>query len=304
MRNEFIEPEIKENAFNRLDVRTKMIMLVCISIIGMLISQWKVLFVLFLIVWSIVIITRISWKKIKVLILLNFLTAWGIIWIQGMFYDSYPRTPILYILPPLVVDPSTPIIGGLWEGIGVYYEGIMHGMAQSLRMIIPMTFGMLIFWTEDPVRILIGLNKLKVPYTISFMVMTCLRFIPITFSEVKVTKNSQKLRRYKPFNAKGTIFLYGIYKTIVQSLVPLLSNCIRKSINMARSADSRAFRAYDDRTQLRKLKMKMQDSILIVCFIGLTLSISTCKILGYLSNSGIYYSSKFLRIYWINHRYL
>lgn len=304
MRNEFIEPEVKGTVFNYLDVRTKIIMLVCLAVAGMLLSKWQTLFILFLIVWSTVIISRVSWKKVKVLLVLNFLSIWGIIWIQGIFFEAYPRTTLFYILSPGVVDPATPIIGGLWEGVGLYYEGFIHGMVQSLRMVIPMTFGMLIFWTEDPIRILIGLNKMKLPYTISFMVMTCLRFIPITFSEVKVTMNSQKLRKYKPFNAKGTIFLYGIYKTIVQSLVPLLSNCIRKSISMARSADSRGFRAYDERTQLRKIEMKSYDWILGTIFLCLTVSIITFKILGYLSNSGIYYSSKLVPVYWFTHKYL
>ncbi|KAJ52363.1 energy-coupling factor transport system permease protein [Clostridium tetanomorphum] len=304
MRNEFAEVESKESIFNYLDVRTKMIMLVCFAVIGMVLSGWKALFTIFLFVWIIVIVSKVSLRKVKVLIILNLLTVWGIIWIQAIFYEAYPRTPLLYILPPMVVEPSTPIIGGLWEGIAIYYEGFVHGMTQSLRMVIPMTFGMLIFWTEDPIRILIGLNKLKLPYTISFMVMTCLRFIPITFSEVKVTVNSQKLRKYKPFDAKGVIFLYGIYRTVIQTLVPLLSNCIRKSMNMARSADSRAFRAYDERTQLRKIEMKIFDKIIITLFFLLTIGIILCKLLAYCSNARIYYNNRLLPIYWFTHKYL
>lgn len=304
MRNEFVEAELKESIFNCLDVRTKMIMLICFAVIGMVLSGWKALFIMFLLVWSIVIVSKVSLKKIKVLILLNLLTVWGIIWIQAIFYEAYPRTALLYVLPPMIVEPSTPIIGGLWEGIAIYYEGFIHGMTQSLRMVIPMTFGMLIFWTEDPIRILIGLSKLKLPYTISFMVMTCLRFIPITFSEVKVTVNSQKLRKYKPFDAKGVIFLYGIYRTVIQTLVPLLSNCIRKSMNMAKSADSRGFRAYDERTQLRKIEMKAFDKIIITLLFSLTIGIIACKILSYCSNAGIYSSNRLLPIYWFTHKYL
>lgn len=304
MRNEFVEHEVTESIFSYLDVRTKMIILLCFSILGMLLTGWKALIIMFLCVWSIVLIAKISWKKVKVLIILNLLTIWGIMWIQAIFFEAYPRTPLLYILPPNIVDPSTPVIGNLWEGIAIYYEGFIYGMTQSLRMVIPTTFGMLIFWTEEPIGILMGLNKLKLPYTISFMVMTCLRFIPITFSEMKVTINSQKLRKYKPFDLKGTIFIYGIYKTVVQTLVPLFSNCIRKSMNMARSADSRAFRAYNERTQLRKIEMKSWDWLLSIIIVFLTIVIGIFKLSTYWYNVGIYSNSSFVPIYWFSNKYL
>lgn len=304
MRNEFVEPEVTESIFSYLDIRTKMIILLCLAILGMILSDWKALLIAFLCVWSIVFISKISWKKVKVLIILNLLTIWGIMWLQSIFFDEYPRTPLLYILSPNIVDPSTPVIGNLWEGIAIYYEGFIYGMTQSLRMVIPMTFGMLIFWTEEPIGILMGLNKLKLPYTISFMVMTCLRFIPITFSEMKVTINSQKLRKYKPFDLKGTIFIYGIYKTIVQTLVPLFSNCIRKSMNMARSADLRAFRAYNERTELRKIEMKSWDWLLSSIVVLLTIVIGIFKLFTYWYNVGIYSNSSFLFIYWFTNKYL
>ena len=298
MRNEFIEPEIKESIFNNFDVRTKMVTLLCFALSGIFLSGWRSLMATLVVVWIMGGIAKISWQKVRVLIGLNLLTVWGIMWVQAIFYNTYPRTPLFYILPPMMVDPSMPIIGGLWEGIGVYYEGFIHGIVQSLRMIIPMTYGLLIFWTEDPIRILLGLNKLKMPYTMSFMVMTCLRFIPITLSEVKVTINSQKLRKYKPFDIKGIIFLYGIYRTTIQTLVPLFSNCIRKSSNMARSADSRGFGAYEQRTQLREIKMKLVDWIIIIIFFGITAGMIVCKLLESLSASGIYHSNDLLPIYW------
>lgn len=194
----------------------------------------------------------------------------------------------------MVVDPSTPIIGGLWKGLGFYYEGFIYGIIQSLRMLIPMTYGMLIFWTEEPIRILVGLNKLKLPYTISFMVMTCLRFIPITFAEARVTLNSQRLRKYKPFDLKGIIFLYGLYNTMIQTLVPLLANCIRKSVNMAKSVDSRAFRSSSQRTQLREIKMTIADKIVCIILIILVVSIILLELLDYLQTAGIYYNSSLL----------
>lgn len=304
MRIKFIEAELKDTLFHRLDVRTKLTMLFCVAVLGMALSQWKALAFVYMAVLSLAMLARLSGAKWKALGVITFLTVWGIMWVQAVFYDAYPRTPLLYLLPPLWVNPSTPVIGGLWEGIAIYYEGFTYGMAQSLRMIAPMTLGLLIFWTEDPVKVLTGLNKLKLPYAVSFMVMTCLRFIPITFAEARVTINSQRLRKYKPFDPKGILLGYGIYKTTVQVMVPLLANCVRKAANMARSADSRAFRASEKRTELHEVKMKTIDKITVPLFIGATFLVLACKFLLYLSVSDRYTNDALLSIYWLAHRYL
>ncbi len=304
MRVEFIEPEVKDTLVHRLDVRTKLVLLFCVAVLGMTLNQWRALVCLYLAVLSLVVASRLSWAKIKALVLITFLTVWGIVWVQAVFYDAYPRTPLFYFLPPGLVNPSTPVIGGLWEGIAIYYEGFTYGMAQSLRMIAPMTLGLLIYWTEDPIRVLTGLNRLKLPYAISFMVMTCLRFLPITLGEARITINSQRLRKYNPFNLKGIFLGYGIYRTTVQVMVPLLANCVRRSFNMAKSADSRAFRAYESRTELHELTVKASDKVLIFTSLCLTFAILTCKFLFYLSASDICSIYYLQPLYWIAHRYL
>jgi energy-coupling factor transport system permease protein len=304
MRVKFIEPELKDTLFHRLDVRTKLIMLLCVAVLGMALDQWKALVCVYLAVLSMVVLARLSRSKIKALIIISFLTMWGIMWVQAVFYDAYPRTPLFYLLPPGLVSPSTPVVGGLWEGLAIYYEGFTYGIAQSLRMIAPMTLGLLIFWTEDPVKVLTGLNKLKLPYAISFMVMTCLRFIPITLGEARITINSQRLRKYKPLDIKGILLGYGIYKTTVQALVPLLANCVRKSFNMARSADSRAFRAFEQRTELHEIKIKTGDRIVVLVSFCATCLVLACKFLLYLSMSNVFSNQALLPLYWITHRYL
>ncbi len=224
--------------------------------------------VVYLAVLALAVTARLSAGKWKILLILSFLTLWGIMWVQAVFYNAYPRTPLLYLLPPMIISPSAPIIGGLWEGIAIYYEGFTYGMAQSLRMIAPMTLGLVIFWTEDPVRILTGLNKLKLPYAVSFMVMTCLRFIPITLAEAKVTLDSQRLRKYKPFEAKGIIFGYGAVQNDRSGTGTASGQLCAQGANMSRSADSRAFRASEMRTELHVVRIKAADRMAVLLFVG------------------------------------
>lgn len=304
MRVRFIEPELKNTLFHRLDVRTKLMVLFCVALAGIALTRWQALIFVYLAVLGMAAAARLSGDKIKALLVITFLTAWGIMWVQAVFYDAYPRTPLFYLLQPKLVSPSAPVVGGLWEGVAIYYEGFTYGVAQSLRLLAPMTLGLLIFWTEEPVKILVGLNRLKLPYAISFMVMTCLRFIPITIAEARVTINSQKLRKYKPFGLKGVLLGYGIFKTTRAVMLPLLANCVRKSATMARSADSRAFRAYDRRSELHESKMGAGDMAIVLAAGWITSLVLLSKLLLYLRDADRYSSEALQPLYWFVHHYL
>ncbi len=298
------EPEIKGTVFHRIDVRVKILSLFYFATLGIALYHWQALLVVYIVVLLFVALSRLSLQKLKAMFLIVALTVWGIMWVQAVFYDAYPRTPLVYIIPPGVVDPSTPVIGGLWEGLAIYYEGFLYGIQQSLRFIIPMTFGLLIFWTEDPARILAGLSKLRVHYVLSFMIMTCLRFIPITIDEAKITLTSQRLRKYEPFKLHAILLGYGIYKTTMAVIFPLLASSIRRAITMAKSADSRAFRAYDCRTELYEIKMRKIDLIIFILLTAITAFIVTAKIIFYLWVAELYYNQIFEPIYWLAHWYL
>jgi energy-coupling factor transport system permease protein len=298
------EAEIKDTFFHRIDVRVKFIMLLCFAILGVVISHWQTLLCVYAIVLAFVAIARLSFHKLKAMLTIVILTVWGIMWVQAVFYDAYPRTPLIYLLPPGVVDPSTPLVGGLWEGIAIYYEGITYGIQQSLRLVIPMTFGLLLFWTEDPARILAGLTKLRIHYVVSFMIMTCIRFLPITIDEARITLTSQRLRKFEPFKLHSIVLGYGLYRTISALTFPLLATCIRKSVTMAKSADSRAFRAYDTRTELYEIKMRATDKVILLAVVSITAFIVVVKLLFYLWIAELHYSPLLEPIYWLAHWYL
>ncbi len=304
MRVKFVEPELKSTLFHRLDVRTKLAVLFCVAVTGVALTRWPALALMYLAVLGLVAAAHLSGDKLKALLVITFLTVWGIMWVQAVFYAAYPRTPLLYLLPPGLVSPSAPVIGGLWEGVAIYYEGFTYGAAQSLRLLAPLTLGLLIFWTEEPVKILVGLNRLRLPYAISFMVMTCLRFIPITVAEAGVTISSQKLRKDKPFDPIGILLGYGIYKTARSVMLPLLANCVRKSAAMAKSADSRAFRAYDRRSELHATGMKAADKVIVLVAGWLTSLVLLSKLLLYLRLADVYASEALQPVYWFAHHYL
>lgn len=301
---EYVQSEKRETWVNRLDIRTKMLLLLCTSLLGMLLEQKTIMLALYIVALVFMLGARLSFGKWQALLTISLLTVWGTMWTQAIFYNAHPQTPLFYLVPPGVVDIDTFLIGGMWDGVPIIYEGMQHGVVQSLRLITPLTIGLLIFWTEDPMRMLNGLQKMKLPYPIAFMVMTCLRFIPIAFQEAKITLDAQRLRYYKPFTFWGVVTGIGLYKTIKLVMVPLLANCVRKATHMARSAEGRGFRALSTRTTLKPLLFSKIDYLFSSCILLLTVSIVFCKFITYLFYIGLYEHEHLLPIYWFTAQYL
>lgn len=304
MLQRLVQVEHQAGWFGRLDVRTKFAMLLSVALLGVLLDNVRSVGVLFAAVCLLLLSVRLPGAKLRLLAALVLLSAWGAMWTQAIFYTGQPQTPLFHLFPPGVVSPETPLIGGLWKGVTVTYQGMLHGLAQSLRLITPMVLGLLVFWTEDPSRMLAGLRHLRLPYEVAFMVMTCLRFIPITFAEARVTLDAQRLRRYRPFTFWGTLSGVGLYRTTRLTLVPLLANSVRKSAQMARSAESRGFRAHGERTEAVALVMTRADWLLCTFWFGAVIVVVVGRVLVLLLAQGVLDIEALTPIYWFVRRYL
>lgn len=299
-----VQVEHQAGWFGRLDVRTKFAMLLTVALLGVLLDNVRSVAALALLVLLLLLGVRLSGAKLRLLAGLVLLSAWGTMWTQAIFYTGQPQTPLFHLIPPGLVNPDTPLLGGLWKGVTVTYQGALHGLAQSLRLVTPMVLGLLVFWTEDPSRMLAGLRRLRLPYEVAFMVMTCLRFIPITFAEARVTLDAQRLRRYRPFTFWGTLTGVGLYRTTRLTLVPLLANSVRKSTQMARSAESRGFRAHAGRTEAVPLVMARSDWLLCSFCLAAVLLVAAGRVLVLLLQQGVMDLEALAPVYWFVRKYL
>ena len=226
-----------------------------------------------------------SWRQIRLLILFIGLGTWGLIYSQGIFYNQFPRTVIFTL-----IHRDTPIIGAMTGGIHLYREGLFHGAVQSLRFNTMLTISCFIIWTTQPRDLLLALVKLRVPYSLAFMVTTGLRYIPLIGSEAQTVIRSQRLRgfRYLQFNLLHTI------SGILNSLRPILTNNIRRATHLSEAVESRAFSpdtAAVRRTSLRGLKTRWQDVFLITVLLVCLLSVIGLKGIYLLYANGLYYAS-------------
>lgn len=289
------EPTIRDTVIHRLDPRAKIIMLIATSFIIVALDNPQTMLLLFLVVLSGFVPARMPMIKMKTLLVLLVLVMWGTMYSQALFYSQLPRTVIFTIIPP-----DAPFLGWLTHGgLFVYKEGFHYGAVQALRSATVLSMGLLMCWTTDPRDMLNGLARLKVPYSIAFMVVTAVRFLPIIIAEVATVITVQRLKGFKP-----TKMGPGMIKTALGVLTPTLANCVRRASVLAVSIESRAFRAHRTRTYLKELQYSRFDMILIVAAVSLTISIVSAKLLFNLYTSEIYYSSELRGIYSLARGYL
>jgi energy-coupling factor transport system permease protein len=289
------EPTIKDTVIHRIDPRAKILILISTAFIAVALDNPKTMFLLFLTVLFGFALARMPAIKIKTLALLLVFLIWGTIYSQALFYSQLPRTVIFTI-----ISPDFPVLGWLTNGgLFVYEEGLHHGAIQGLRSASILSLGLLMCWTTDSRDMLNGMVGLKVPYSVAFMVVTAVRFLPIIITEIATVITVQRLRGFNPKKIGS-----GMVKTLLNILTPTLANCVRRTGTLAVSIQSRAFRSNLNRTYLKKLKFSDVDKAVIAVFVFTATSIVIIKFLYSMYTSGIYYTSGLRPVYAIARGYL
>jgi energy-coupling factor transport system permease protein len=211
---------------------------------------------------------------------------WGTVFSQALFYQEWPRTILLTLIPD-----DTPILGRITGGVYVYNEGLSYGLIQGLRFSTMTALGLLFCWTTESRAALLALTSLKVPYGIAFMMVTTLRFFPILLKEVFTVIEAQRLKGFYPFR------IQNIFRATLNTLMPILANSIKRAITLSSSVESRAFNAYPQRTYFRQLSYGVSDLGLMVFFAIMALTTVFIKILYSMYTRDILYFSYLRWIY-------
>ncbi len=227
------EADAGDTVIHRLDGRLKLVLLFALGLGVVLIDSPRTLFVLFLATLGGHIAARASLRRWTLLAIFLLLSIWGSMVSQGIFYNQEPRNPLVCL-----VAPSAPVIGQVTGGIYIYREGLAYGAVQAMRSCIMLTYGFLLCWTTDPRELLRSFAFLRLPYELSFMAVTGLRFLPVIIGETVTVITAQKLRGYE---AMKTLSPAGVVRTGLQTLWPVLARALRRAVTLAMSVESRGF---------------------------------------------------------------
>ena len=108
--------------------KTKLVMLFLFSILTITVDNPRTLFIVFLISLLLHALAGTSAAKWQVMMVLLMLGLWGSMFSQALFFTQTPRTPLF-----VLIEPNTPVLGVITNGLYVYREGIIYGAVQGLR---------------------------------------------------------------------------------------------------------------------------------------------------------------------------
>lgn len=260
----------------RLNGRTKLLVLFLFAILMITVDNPRTLFVLFSFTLLLHIVARTSIYKWKVLAVLLLLGLWGSMFSQALFYAQTPRSPLF-----VIISPEAGILGQLTGGLYVYREGILYGAVQGLRSASMLTLGLLVCWTSDPRQLLQAMLAWRLSPQLAFMLVTAIRFLPVLAAEtgeiitaLQLRSDSQRGRtavlRHLPYIAK-----------------PLLARCLRRAQTLALSVVSRGFFLAEARK--RKEVWALSERSACVALAVLVVAVVSSKLLYLLSEQGFYF---------------
>ncbi len=220
----------------KIDPRVKLLIVMCISSLGLVFTKVPMLLTVFL---TSVLISRVL--KADLFMLLKRIRI------------------ILYLFVVLVVVQSIFIRSGdslvSLGGITVLTtEGLSRGLAYLMRVLIILISGAIIA-TCDMRRLIQGLVQMKLPYDFAFMTSIGVKFLPLLMEELKDTLTAIQLRGIDinslPVKQRIEIISY--------IFTPVFAGAMSKAKKLSLSVECRGFRAFDNRTSILILKFSPVD---------------------------------------------
>ena len=182
------------------------------------------------------------------------------------FYNKLKRFLWIFLFISLLqivfIRTGEPIIL-IGDTVLATIDGINRGVSMGIRFIIIFSSAA-IMAGENSRYVIASFSKMKIPYMFSFMMMITLRFLPIYMESFKDAITALQLRgiNLKQIAVKKRVELYG------HLMLPVVSDAIIKSQELAMTMEARGFGALKRRTVFLQVKLRLFDYItmlLIIC---------------------------------------
>ena len=257
----------KKSFFTYLDFRTKLLMIIVVTIITFL---WESPFnegLLSLVIGYGCILAGIQLNYFKKIFMFMIPFHSFILIVTGFFYIDQIKVLLnINDLTPIFILPNS----WFWiRGLTMNYEGILYGLNiifKTLNMVLIIPLGI---FTTDVNDMVIGMVKMKIPYKIVFIFSSTLRFFPLLVEEIQSILEAQKLRGLAlnkvSFKKKAIIYL--------NLAVSLILNSMAKTNKIEIVLQSKSFSGSSNRTYLHESSFNNFDYLTISFLITFLMSV-------------------------------
>ncbi|MDQ0199720.1 energy-coupling factor transporter transmembrane component T family protein [Neobacillus ginsengisoli] len=245
----------KKSFMHDVDPITKIVWMICISILVFIYETAIPQLVLFVITLATAfILARLSPKFVLRGIWIMLLFSIGFFILQVLFV---PGRTQLFSLGPL----------------RIYMESVDFATAITFRILTIFTTSLVFVATSDPRDIVISLTKqLKIPYRYAYSIFVALRFVPTLESEARVIEAAQTIRGVG--KQKG---LKNKVENIKRFSLPLLMGALRRVRITANTMEAKGYGAYSDRTYIRSIKISKKGIGFVALWMALTVYLIVLK---------------------------
>ncbi len=251
----------RDSFLTRLDFRTKLVMMVIITMIAFLWESPITGGILTLIVFGACLLAGVRLGYLATILKFTFPFYILLLVIMGLF--NIEQVKLLMnkdaLTPLLSLPKNFPLLGGLTFS----QEGTLYGVNVIFKTLTMILVFPLVIFTSDINQIVIGLVRLNVPYKIVFIISSTLSFFPQLYSNVQSIIEAQKLRGIEL--EKMNIFSrFKVYSTVA---VPLILNAMNQSQMLEVVLQSKAFSGSSQRTYLQEARLTSLDYGIIISFL-------------------------------------
>lgn len=152
-------------------------------------------------------------------------------------------------------------------------RGLELGLSAGLRMLVVVVAAIVLLTTNSR-DLMLGLVQWKVPYEIAFMFAIALRFLPVFREEITNAVTAVQLRGVE-FKQVAWGQKIALYRCL---FLPVVFATMLKARQLSMAMEGRAFRAYPQRTYLRKLNLGLLDYGLMIFSLIVTLGLMTVQL--------------------------
>ncbi len=216
---DFITNYEKDTWVHRLDPRAKLFLVLTFVFVPLFFTEFIYLVVIFLMILPLWISSKIEVRPISGLIVAIIIFSLVAVVFATFYNYDIPGQKILFSLGPLRATDA----------------GFYAGLILGFRSAIPAFSVLILICTTDPALLAKAMMKMKIPLTLSFMILGALRMFPLVTSEMHNITVAQRIRGV---NKKG--FANSI-KAMNMATLPLLINSLRKSRTMGLAIESKGF---------------------------------------------------------------
>lgn len=256
----------RDSIFSRLDFRSKVLMITVISIVAFVWESPIALAALTLMVMAACLVAGVKPGYLKFIIKVM-IPFYFLLLITHGFWNI---EQVKYLTGKQVLTPLFTLPSSWWliGGASMSLEGFLYGWSVIFKtLVLVMVIPLAIFTTEVD-NMIVSMVRAKIPYKLTFIFSSTLRFFPLLFEEIQTIIEAQRLRGLA-VEKMGPMQRVRVYARIA---VPLILGAMVRSQQLEVVLQAKAFTGSSERTYLHESLLQRSDYVVTALCVWLLIS--------------------------------